>query len=70
MLTQQFGDKKEAMRGTALMDAKNDTYLKEWRNQGKGSFITYFSAVHPLMHPLFEGTQSKERLLPLSLHLP
>ena len=51
-----------AVKGTALMGAGNYTYRKEWRNQGKGSFLTHSSALRLLVHPLFNGdsNQSKE----------
>ena len=61
-LPHNLATKKEAVRGTALMGAGNYTYRKEWRNQGKGSFLTHSSALRLLVHPLFNGdsNQSKE----------
>ena len=61
-LPHNLATKKEAIRGTALMGAGNYTYRKEWRNQGKGSFLTHSSALRLLVHPLFNGdsNQSKE----------
>ncbi len=52
----------ESTLGTALMGAGNYTYRKEWREEGKGSFLTHASAIRLLVHPLFSGTtkQSKE----------
>ena len=46
----------EAKLGTALMGAGNYTYRKEWRGEGKGSFLTHSSALRLLVHPLFSGT--------------
>ena len=44
------------------MGAGNYTYRKEWRKEGKGSFLTHSSALRLLVHPLFSGTtkQCKE----------
>ena len=41
------------------MGAGNYTYRKEWRNQGKGSFLTHSSALRLLVHPLFNGASIK-----------
>ena len=46
----------EAQRGTALMGAGNYTYRQEWRQEGKGSFLTHAHAIRLLVHPLFSGT--------------
>ena len=54
-LPHNLATKEEAKRGTALMGAGNYTYRKEWRNQGKGSFLTHSSALRLLVHPLFNG---------------
>ena len=61
-LPHNHATKVEAKMGTALMGAGNYTYRKEWRNEGKGSFLTHSSALRLLVHPLFSGTtkQSKE----------
>ena len=61
-LPHNHATKIEAKMGTALMGAGNYTYRKEWRNEGKGSFLTHSSALRLLVHPLFSGTtkQSKE----------
>jgi hypothetical protein len=61
-LPHNLGTKEESKMGTALMGAGNYTYRKEWRNQGKGSFLTHSSALRLLVHPLFNGdsNQSKE----------
>jgi len=58
-LPHNLATKKEAVRGTALMGAGNYTYRKEWRNQGKGSFLTHSSALRLLVHPLFNGESTK-----------
>ena len=58
-LPHNLATKEEAKRGTALMGAGNYTYRKEWRNQGKGSFLTHSSALRLLVHPLFNGTSIK-----------
>ena len=55
-LPHNLATKREALRGTALMGAGNYTYRKEWRKEGKGSFLTHASAVRLLAHPLFGGT--------------
>ena len=55
-LPHNLATKSEALRGTALMGAGNYTYRKEWRQEGKGSFLTHASAVRLLAHPLFGGT--------------
>lgn len=61
-LPHNHATKVEAKMGTALMGAGNYTYRKEWRNEGKGSFLTHSSALRLLVHPLFSGTtkQCKE----------
>jgi len=61
-LPHNHATKEEAIRGTALMGSGNYTYRKEWRNEGKGSFLTHSSALRLLVHPLFSGTtkQCKE----------
>jgi len=61
-LPHNHATKNEATRGTALMGAGNYTYRKEWRDEGKGSFLTHSSALRLLVHPLFSGTtkQCKE----------
>tara|TARA_X000000950_G_C13814132_1_gene618970 strand:- start:62 stop:1387 length:1326 start_codon:yes stop_codon:yes gene_type:complete len=58
-LPHNLATKEESKRGTALMGAGNYTYRKEWRNQGKGSFLTHSSALRLLVHPLFTGTSIK-----------
>ena len=58
-LPHNLATKEETKRGTALMGAGNYTYRKEWRNQGKGSFLTHSSALRLLVHPLFNGTSIK-----------
>ena len=58
-LPHNLATKKEAIRGTALMGAGNYTYRKEWRNQGKGSFLTHSSALRLLVHPLFNGDSNQ-----------
>ena len=58
-LPHNLATKKEAVRGTELMGAGNYTYRKEWRNQGKGSFLTHSSALRLLVHPLFNGESTK-----------
>ncbi|MEK6234754.1 MAG: hypothetical protein N2C14_08585 [Planctomycetales bacterium] len=55
--------KWESRNGTALMGAGNYTYRKEWRNEGKGSFLAHAHAVRLLVHPLFSGT-SQQRAKP------
>ena len=55
---------KESIYGTALMGAGNYTYRKEWRKQGKGSFLTHSSALRLLVHPLFSGTSDLSRVSP------
>ena len=55
-LPHNYATKEESIRGTALMGAGNYTYRKEWRNEGKGSFLTHSSALRLLVHPLFSGT--------------
>ena len=61
-LPHNHATKAESDLGTALMGAGNYTYRKEWRQKGKGSFLTHASAIRLLVHPLFSGTtkQSKE----------
>ncbi|MBC8349356.1 MAG: hypothetical protein O3A82_17115 [Verrucomicrobia bacterium] len=61
-LPHNLSTKKEAIRGTALMGAGNYTYRKEWRDEGKGSFLTHAHALRLLVHPLFSQTtkHSKE----------
>jgi hypothetical protein len=61
-LPHNYATREESKMGTALMGAGNYTYRKEWRNEGKGSFLTHSSALRLLVHPLFSGTtkQSKE----------
>ena len=63
-LPHNLATKEEAKRGTALMGAGNYTYRKEWRNQGKGSFLTHSSALRLLVHPLFNGESSKTTKAP------
>jgi hypothetical protein len=55
-LPHNLATKAESKRGTALMGAGNYTYRKEWRKEGKGSFLTHSSALRLLVHPLFSGT--------------
>jgi len=55
-LPHNHATKEEAIRGTALMGSGNYTYRKEWRKEGKGSFLTHSSALRLLVHPLFSGT--------------
>ena len=61
-LPHNHATQEESIRGTALMGAGNYTYRKEWRKEGKGSFLTHSSALRLLVHPLFSGTtkQCKE----------
>ena len=54
-LPHNHATREEAKRGTALMGAGNYTYRKEWRNEGKGSFLTHAHAIRLLVHPLFSG---------------
>lgn len=63
-LPHNLATKEESKRGTALMGAGNYTYRKEWRKQGKGSFLTHSSALRLLVHPLFNGTSEKSKKLP------
>ena len=58
-LPHNHATKEEAIRGTALMGSGNYTYRKEWRNEGKGSFLTHSSALRLLVHPLFSGTSKQ-----------
>lgn len=62
-LPHNHATKKEAERGTALMGAGNYTYRQEWRNEGKGSFLTLAHAIRLAVHPLFSGTtqQAQEK---------
>ena len=55
-LPHNHATKMEAERGTALMGAGNYTYRQEWRDEGKGSFLTHAHALRLLVHPLFSGT--------------
>lgn len=48
---------EEKHLGTALMGAGNYTYRQEWRNEGKGSFLTFAHALRLATHPLFSGSQ-------------
>jgi len=64
-LPHNLATKEEAKRGTALMGAGNYTYRKEWRNQGKGSFLTHSSALRLLVHPLFNGASIKTTEAPI-----
>ena len=61
-LPHNYATREESKMGTALMGAGNYTYRKEWRKEGKGSFLTHSSALRLLVHPLFSGTtkQSKD----------
>lgn len=54
----------EAVRGTALMGAGNYTYRQEWRDEGKGSFLTHAHAIRLLVHPLFSGTTQQAEVDP------
>ena len=63
-LPHNLATKKEATRGTALMGAGNYTYRKEWRNEGKGSFLTHSSALRLLVHPLFNGDRNQTKESP------
>jgi hypothetical protein len=58
-LPHNYATKEESKRGTALMGAGNYTYRKEWRDEGKGSFLTHSSALRLLVHPLFSGTSKQ-----------
>ena len=58
-LPHNLATKSESSNGTALMGAGNYTYRQEWRNEGKGSFLTNAHAIRLLVHPVFSGT-SKE----------
>jgi hypothetical protein len=64
-LPHNLATKEESKRGTALMGAGNYTYRKEWRNQGKGSFLTHSSALRLLVHPLFNGASIKTTEAPI-----
>ena len=55
-LPHNHATKEESERGTALMGAGNYTYRQEWRDEGKGSFLTHAHAIRLLVHPLFSGT--------------
>ena len=50
------------------MGAGNYTYRQEWRDEGKGSFLTNAHAIRLLVHPVFSGT-SKEAALNSSLSI-
>jgi hypothetical protein len=50
------------------MGAGNYTYRQEWRDEGKGSFLTNAHAIRLLVHPVFSGT-SKESSLTSSLSI-
>ena len=50
------------------MGAGNYTYRQEWRDEGKGSFLTNAHAIRLLVHPVFSGT-SKESALNSSLSI-
>ena len=50
---------EEKHLGTALMGAGNYTYRQEWRNEGKGSFLTFAHALRLATHPLFSGSQKQ-----------
>ena len=63
-LPHNLATKREATRGTALMGAGNYTYRKEWRNEGKGSFLTHSSALRLLVHPLFNGDRNQTKESP------
>lgn len=63
-LPHNHATKEESIRGTALMGAGNYTYRKEWRNEGKGSFLTHSSALRLLVHPLFSGTTQQCKAAP------
>ena len=63
-LPHNHATKDEAQRGTALMGAGNYTYRKEWRNEGKGSFLTHAHAIRLVVHPLFSGTAQQASLKP------
>ncbi len=58
-LPHNYATREESKHGTALMGAGNYTYRKEWRNEGKGSFLTHSSALRLLVHPLFSGTDKQ-----------
>ena len=63
-LPHNLATKKESIHGTALMGAGNYTYRKEWRMQGKGSFLTHSSALRLLVHPLFSGSSDMSKIAP------
>ena len=58
-LPHNHATKLEAKRGTALMGAGNYTYRQEWRQEGKGSFLTHAHAIRLLVHPVFSGTSQQ-----------
>jgi len=53
---------EEKHLGTALMGAGNYTYRQEWRNEGKGSFLTFAHALRLATHPLFSGSQKEMKI--------
>ncbi|MBV64058.1 MAG: hypothetical protein CMP45_06065 [Rickettsiales bacterium] len=55
-LPHNLATKSESSNGTALMGAGNYTYRQEWRDEGKGSFLTNAHAIRLLVHPVFSGT--------------
>jgi len=67
-LPHNLATRSESIKGTALMGAGNYTYRQEWRDEGKGSFLTNAHAIRLLVHPVFSGT-SKESALNSSLSI-
>jgi hypothetical protein len=46
------------------MGSGNYTYRQEWRNEGKGSFLTHAHATRLRVHPLFSGILKEHRTDP------
>ena len=68
-LPHNLATRVESKKGTALMGAGNYTYRQEWRNEGKGSFLTNAHAVRLIVHPLFSGTSKQASISSkLSIH--
>ena len=63
-LPHNLATKLESSNGTALMGAGNYTYRQEWREEGKGSFLTNAHAIRLLTHPVFSGTSKAATLNP------
>ena len=55
----------DAVRGTSLMGSGNYTYGEELRpKEGKGSFLSFSSAVRLASHPLFSRTERERDIRP------